>query len=109
TSSVSLSVAPGAVSQFVISGPTDVTQGVGFKFTVTVEDAFGNVVTGYRGTGHLSSTDPKAGTQNFTFSNNDHGVHVFSYTFPTPGFQPLTIADSVNSIVTTDTFDVLPK
>jgi hypothetical protein len=110
TNSLSVSVAPGAVTHFIISGPTDVTQGVGFKFTVSAVDDFGNVNPGYRGQVHLSSTDPKAGTQNFTFSNNDNGVHVFSYTFPTLGFQMLTIVDTANSsIVSTDTFDVLPK
>jgi hypothetical protein len=108
--SLSVSVAPGAVTHFIISGPTNVTQGVGFQFTVSAVDAFGNVNPGYRGQVHLSSTDPKAGTQNFTFSNNDNGVHVFSYTFPTLGLQTLTIADTANSsIVSTDTFNVLPK
>jgi hypothetical protein len=72
---------------------------VGFKFTVSAEDAFGNVNAGYRGKVHLSSTDPRAGTQDFTFSNNDNGVHVFSYTFPTAGFQTFTIVDTTNSSV----------
>jgi hypothetical protein len=103
-------VTPAAVTQFVISGPTSVTQGVGFKITVTAEDAFGNVNTGYRGTVHLSSTDATGGTQNFTFSNNDSGVHIFSYTFNALGFQTLTITDTTNSsIIGTDTVDVLAK
>jgi hypothetical protein len=109
-SSVSVSVAPGAVDHFAISGPTSVTQGVGFKVTVTAEDAFGNVVTGYRGAVHLSSTDATGGTQNFTFSANDAGVHVFSYTFNALGFQTLTIVDTTNSsILGTDIVDVLAK
>ena len=76
-----IAVTAAAVSQFAISGPTTVTQGVGFKITVSAEDAFGNVNAGYRGSVHLSSTDSTGGTQNFTFSNNDNGVHIFSYTF----------------------------
>ena len=99
TNSLSVSVAPGAVDHFAISGPTNVTQGVGFKITVTAEDAFGNVVPSYRGTVHLSSTDATGGTQNFTFSNNDNGVHVFSYTFNALGFQTLTVADTTNSSI----------
>src|SRR5262249_34117995 len=71
-SSVSVSVAPGAVTHFIISGPSSVTKGVGFKITVSAVDDFGNVNPGYRGTVHLSSTDPTGGTQNFTFSNNDN-------------------------------------
>jgi hypothetical protein len=99
TSSLSVSVAPGAVDHFAISGPTNVTKGVGFKITVSAVDAFGNVVTGYRGTVHLSSTDATGGTQNFTFSNNDNGVHIFSYTFNALGFQTLTITDTTNSSI----------
>jgi hypothetical protein len=105
-----IAVSAAAVSHFAISGPTSVTQGVGFKVTVSAEDAFGNVNAGYRGTVHLSSTDPTGGTQNFTFSNNDNGVHVFSYTFNALGFQALTIVDTSNSsILGTDVVDVLAK
>jgi hypothetical protein len=110
TGSLSVSVAPAAVSQFVISGPTSVTQGVGFKITVTAEDAFGNVVPSYRGAVHLSSTDSTGGTQNFTFSANDNGVHIFSYTFNALGFQTITIADTTNSSIFGNYIvDVLPK
>src|SRR6202040_1799713 len=92
-----IAVTAAAVSQFAISGPTSVTQGVGFKITVSAEDAFGNVNAGYRGSVHLSSTDPTGGTQNFTFSNNDNGVHIFSYTFNALAFQTITIVDTINS------------
>jgi hypothetical protein len=103
-------VSAAAVSQFAISGPTNVTKGVGFKITVTAEDAYGNVVTGYRGAVHLSSTDPTGGTQNFTFSNNDNGVHIFSYTFNALGFQTITVTDTTNSsILGSITVDVLAQ
>jgi hypothetical protein len=92
-------VGAAAVSQFAISGPASVTKGVGFKITVTAEDAFGNVNAGYRGAVHLASTDPTGGTQNFTFSNNDNGVHVFSYTFNALGFQTITVTDTTNSSI----------
>jgi hypothetical protein len=110
TTSLSVSVAPGAVTHFIITGPTTVTQGVGFKVTVSAVDDFGNVNPGYRGTVHLSSTDSTGGTQNFTFSNNDNGVHIFSYTFNKLGFQTLSIVDiNNNSILGNITVDVLPK
>jgi hypothetical protein len=110
TSSASVSVAPGAVTHFLISGPTTVTQGVGFKITVSAVDDFGNVNSGYRGSVHLSSTDSTGGTQNFTFSNNDNGVHIFSYTFNALGLQTITIVDNANSsVVGTITVNVLPK
>jgi hypothetical protein len=68
------------------------------------------VNAGYRGTVHLSSTDATGGTQNFTFSNNDNGVHIFSYTFNALGFQTISIVDTANSsILGIDTVDVLPQ
>jgi hypothetical protein len=105
-----LIVNPAAVSQFLISGPTSVTKGVGFKITVSAADAFGNVNPAYRGAVHLSSTDGTGGTQNFTFSNNDNGVHIFSYTFNALGFQTITIVDTTNgSILGSIVVDVLAK
>jgi hypothetical protein len=94
-----ITVTPAAVSHFLISGPAAVTQGVGFKVTVSAVDDFGNVNPGYRGAVHLSSTDATGGTQNFTFSNNDSGVHVFSYTFNALGPQTLTVTDTANSAI----------
>src|SRR5262249_14700036 len=44
--SLSVSVAAGAVTHFVFSGPSTVTQGVGFKVTVSAVDDFGNVNAG---------------------------------------------------------------
>jgi hypothetical protein len=108
--SLSVSVTPGAVDHFAISGPTNVTKGVGFKITVTAEDAFGNVVPSYRGSVHLASTDATGGTQNFTFSNNDNGVHVFSYTFNGLNLQTITVTDtSNNSIFGSIVVDVLAQ
>ncbi len=105
-----IAVTPGAVTHFAIVAPASVTQGVGFKFTVSAVDAFGNVNPGYRGKVHLSSTDSTGGTQDFTFSNTDNGVHVFSYTFNALGFQTLTLVDTTNSsILGSVLVDVLPK
>jgi hypothetical protein len=109
-SSLSVSVAPGAVTHFVFSGPSTVTQGVGFKVTVSAVDDFGNVNAGYRGSVRLSGNDPSVGPQGFTFSSNDNGVHVFSYTFNRLGLDTLTIVDLANSsIIGTDTINVVPK
>ena len=103
-------VSAAAVTHFAISGPTSVTQGVGFKITVSAVDDFGNVNAGYRGAVHLSSTDSTGGTQNFTFSNNDNGVHVFSSTFNALGFQTLTVVDTTNGAILGGVIvDGLPK
>jgi hypothetical protein len=101
-------VTPVAVTHFAISGPTSVTQGVGFNITVSTVDNFGNENAGYRGTVLLSSTDPRAGTQDFTFSDKD-GAH-FRDSFSTLDLQPLTLADTVNSsIVSGVIVNVMPK
>ena len=109
-SQTGIAVSAAAAARFSISAPSSVTQGVGFKFTMTVLDAYGNVATGYRGQVHLSSTDAKAGTSNYTFSSSDNGVHVFSYTFPTLGSQTFTFVDTLNTaLVANDTVNVVPK
>jgi hypothetical protein len=96
-SQTGIAITAGAAAQFVISAPASVTQGIGFKFTVSVYDAFGNLATGYRGKVHLSSTDTKSGSSDYTFSSSDNGVHTFSYGFSTLGAQTLKLADSTNS------------
>ena len=69
-----------------------------------------NVATGYRGKVHLSSTDAKAGTSDYTFTSSDNGVHVFSFTFNTLGNQTLTIGDTSNSSLSCTTqVNVVPK
>jgi S-adenosylmethionine hydrolase len=109
-SETGITVNAGAATQFSISAPVTATQGVGFKITVTVLDAYGNVVTGYRGKVRLNSTDGKGGKQDYTFSSSDRGVHVFSYTFNALGNQTLTVVDSSNdAILGTATVNVVPK
>ena len=98
-SETGIAVTAAAAARFSFSVPSSVTQGVGFKFTVTVLDAYGNVATGYRGQVHLSSSDAKGGTSNYTFSKSDNGVHVFSYTFNALGTQTLNLVDTVNSAI----------
>jgi hypothetical protein len=66
---------------------------------VTVVDAHGNVVTGYCGRVHLSSTDPRQGTQDYSFSNSDNGVHTFSFTFNSLGLQTLNLVGTSNSSI----------
>jgi hypothetical protein len=105
-----IAVSAATVTHFLIVAPATVTQGVGFSFTVEAVDAFGNVVPSYRGSVHLSSTDATGGTQNFTFGNNDNGVHVFSYTFNALGLQTITVTDTTNgTILGSIVVNVLPK
>ena len=46
-SEAGIAVNPAAASRFLITAPYGVTSGVAFSLTITVLDAYGNVVTGY--------------------------------------------------------------
>jgi uncharacterized repeat protein (TIGR03803 family) len=109
TSSISgtasgIAVNPAAAAQFVVSAPASVTHGVAFSVTLTVEDVYGNVVTGYTGTVHFSSSDSTATLPaNYTFAAADAGVHKFlnKLILRKKGKQTLTITDTLNSGLTT--------
>jgi hypothetical protein len=83
---------------------------VAFSLTLTVEDVYGNVVTGYTGTVHFSSTDTQATLpRNYTFTAADKGVHTFTgLVLRKKGYQKITITDAHNSALTSSvTVDVL--
>jgi uncharacterized repeat protein (TIGR03803 family) len=104
-------VNPAAAALFILSAPSSVTHGVAFSVTLTVEDAYGNVVTGYRGTVHFKSSDSTATLPaNYTFTAADSGVHTFTNAviLRRKGKQTLTVTDTLNSGLTaTDTISVL--
>jgi hypothetical protein len=97
-----ITVNPAAASQFILSAPAGVSPGVSFSLTLTVEDAYGNVVTGYTGTVHFSSKDSTATLpSNYTFTAADKGVHTFSgLVLRKKGNQKVTITDTSNSSLT---------
>jgi hypothetical protein len=90
-----------AASSFLISAPGTINQGVGFSLTLTVRDAYGNVVTGYTGTIRFKSTDNTATLpNNFTFTAADQGVHTFTgLVLRKKGKQTITVTDTLNSSV----------
>jgi hypothetical protein len=98
-------VSPGVVSQFQVVPSTtstnSVTPGTSLKFKVTAQDAFGNTLTGYRGTVHLTSTDSQAVLPtDYPFTTSDAGVAVLKVTLNTTGSQTVTVTDSANGAVT---------
>jgi hypothetical protein len=97
-----ITVNPAAASKFLIAAPSSVNAGVAFSLTLTVEDAYGNVVTGYTGTVHFSSTDNKATMPaNYTFTAADKGAHTFTgLILRKKGMQKITITDTHNSALT---------
>jgi hypothetical protein len=98
-----ITVQPAAAAQFLVSAPSSVSRGAKFSVTVTVEDAYGNVVTGYTGTVHFSSSDSTATLPaDYTFTAADAGVHKFlnQVILRKKGKQTLTITDTLNSGLT---------
>ncbi len=102
-SQASIVVKPAAASELILSAPASVTHGVAFSLTLTVADAYGNVVTGYLGTLHFTSSDRTAILPpNYTFTAGDAGVHTFvnKTTLKTKGTQTVTVTDTKNSGLT---------
>jgi hypothetical protein len=103
-------VNPAAASKFILSAPASVTHGTNFSVTLTVEDAYGNVVTGYTGTVHFTSSDSSATLpKDYTFTATDKGVHTFTgLVLRKKGNQTITITDTQHSSLTgSRTVDVL--
>jgi hypothetical protein len=97
-----ISVKPAAASKFILTAPASVTAGQSFSLTVTVEDAYGNAVTGYSGTIHFSNSDRRARLpRNYTFTASEKGVHTFTgLVLYTQGNQKITVTDTHNSALT---------
>jgi hypothetical protein len=103
-------VNPAAAAKFVLTAPASVTHGVAFSLTLTVQDAYGNVVTGYTGAVHFTSSDGTAILPaNYTFTAADAGVHTFvnGAILRKKGTQTLTVTDLATSALTaTDSISV---
>jgi fibronectin type 3 domain-containing protein len=97
-----IAVNPAAAKSFKVTGfPGSITAGTSATFTVTVRDVFGNIVTGYVGTVHVTSSDGAAALpSDYTFTGNDAGVHTFSATLNTPGTQSITATDTAKASLT---------
>jgi hypothetical protein len=80
---------------FAVTGfPSEVAGGDVDAFQVVALDYAGNVATGYTGTVHFTSTDPKAALPgDYTFTAGDAGVHTFSAALLTAGTQSITVID----------------
>jgi hypothetical protein len=90
----------GAVAGFAIKGPANATKGTAFSITVTAVDAYGNVVTGYRGKVHFS--DSVSGSTlpvDYTFTAADNGAHVFSITLSSTSINTIKIVDTTNALI----------
>jgi FKBP-type peptidyl-prolyl cis-trans isomerase 2 len=101
--SVGFAVAPAAVAHLALGGlATPTTAGATQTLTVAAEDAFGNRVTGYTGTVHLTATDSAAALPaDHAFTAGDAGVHGFAgVVLRTAGPVTVTATDTVTTALT---------
>jgi hypothetical protein len=87
----------GSVSQFVVAIGSTAMSGAPLQFTVTAEDAIGNVVTTDASKVHFNGTDPNAILPLDTPLTN--GVGTFDATFETSGVQTITASKPDNSAI----------
>jgi Fibronectin type III domain len=89
------------VSLVVTTSTASPTVGATFNVTVAVKQPDGSADNAYRGTIHLTSTDPGAVLPgDYTFTAPDNGSHTSSVTLMTPGSQTVTATDTVPGLVT---------
>ncbi len=102
TATAGVVVIPAAASTLVVNSfPSPTTAGVAGAVKVTAYDAYGNVATGYRGTVHLTSSDPQAVLEaDHTFTAGDNGSYAFSATLLTAGTQSITATDTAMANIT---------
>jgi ELWxxDGT repeat protein len=98
----SILVNAAAASRLILSAPASVKAGTKFSLAVTVVDAYGNVVTGYRGTLSFSSSDRTAGLpKKYTFTAADQGTHTFTgLVLKKKGKQTITVTDTLDGSLT---------
>jgi hypothetical protein len=98
-------------THFSISTPSNTTAGYSFSITVTALDSSNNVISGYLGTVHFTSTDGGAVLPaNYTFTSGDKGVHAFTgVKLVLAGNQTVTAVDTATgSIVGNAAISVSP-
>ncbi len=105
-----IAVASATPTHLALTGPSGpIPAGAAFDLTVTAFDAYGNVVTGYRGIVHFTSTDGQFQPFDYPFTAADNGVHTFMITLKTAGRQTVTATDTTTgSLQGSATFTVTP-
>jgi hypothetical protein len=88
---------------FVLPSGSGPAAGTTFSFAVAPLNQYGNLVSGYTGTVHFTSSDTSATLPaDYTFVPDDNAVHLFSNgaTVFKAGPQTLTATDSVDNTIT---------
>ena len=101
TSSSGVTVNPAAAAKFLITNaPTSTVAGSPFSFTVTAEDIYGNVATGYAGTVRFASTDKYPQTSLPGYSTLSGGTGTFTAILTKAGAQTIVATDTLLATVT---------
>jgi hypothetical protein len=105
-----ITVDAATASHFIVNAPASATAGNAIPLTVTAEDPFNNIATGYLGTVAFSSTDVGVLTSLPAPGVLSGGVGVFNATLTTAGNQTLTATDNNstgNTGILTSTTDLI--
>jgi hypothetical protein len=103
--STAFTVTPAAAAHIAFTVPTAITAGVPFALTVTVQDAYGNTVTGYQGRVHFTLTGPAMAQADYTFTATDMGSHTFNnVVLRQEGDYTLAGMDSADPTISGSTF-----
>jgi hypothetical protein len=98
TGQAGVNVTQAQATHFSVSAPAGSAAGSAFSVTVTALDANNQVVTGYTGRAHFTTSDGGAGVAlpgDYTFTAADNGTHTFSgVTLVTAGSQTVTATDT---------------
>src|SRR5262249_6177258 len=86
-----------SATHFVVSAPGHTTAGIPIAVVVTAEDQVNNTVSGYSGTGHLSSSDRQAALR--VDRTVTGGIGFFAALLKKVGSASITANDVANSSV----------
>lgn len=97
-----VTVSPAAAASLALDGLVDAAAGTAQSVTLSAQDAFGNVATGYRGTVGFTSSDAQAVLPaNTAFTAADAGSRSFDLTLKTAGAaQSVMATDAASSSLT---------
>lgn len=90
----------------VVTIPATASAGGSAPLTVTAKDGFGDVMAGYRGTIHVTPSDPANAPFSYAFTDADAGSRTFALPLLTAGSQSVAVTDMV--LTGSATFTVAP-
>jgi len=96
---ITVSIRAASAGVFAVAGPSTVTAGSAFSFTVTAQDHFGNTDPAYAGRVHFTSSDSASGVALPADATVGGGRGTFSATLIRAGAQTVTVTDTANASI----------